>query len=85
MRRLHPRRGPLGAGAVGRNACARRLAALLRIARTRRWLPPPRVLARELDVHPRTVKRDLEALEEERLILPLEGQRGVFTLIEELR
>lgn len=63
-------------GWKGRNEIATRLATLLRIAVRCRLLPPLRELARELEVHPRTVKRDLAALEAARVVLPVSTADG---------
>jgi DNA-binding transcriptional ArsR family regulator len=50
----------------------------MRMAAGQRWLPPIRDLARELEVHPRTVRRDLEALEAAHVVaLPLDGDRAL--------
>lgn len=46
----------------GRTALAARLARLIRMALTQRTLPHVDDLARQLSVHARTVRRDLEAL-----------------------
>lgn len=48
----------------GRTAMVRRLAAVLLYTSTSRMEPNPRVIARGLGVHWRTVARDLEAIEE---------------------
>ncbi|HWO88900.1 MAG TPA: hypothetical protein VNL98_07095 [Gemmatimonadales bacterium] len=48
----------------GRGAIVRRLAAVLRYTATSRSTPDPKVIARGLGCHWRTVQRDLDALRE---------------------
>lgn len=48
----------------GRGQIVRRLAAVMLYTATSRCNPDPRLIARGLDVHYRTIERDLEALEE---------------------
>jgi predicted DNA-binding transcriptional regulator YafY len=79
--RRRPTTGHPGQGWKGRIAIAIRLATLIRMAQACRWLPPLRQLARELGVCERTVKRDLEALEAARVILPLEGESRAISLV----
>lgn len=55
----------------GRTAMVRRLAAVLLYTATARMSPDPKVIARGLGVHWRTVARDLEALEEAGWPMPL--------------
>ena len=68
-------------GWKGRNEIAIRLATLIRLAVSRRWLPPIPELARELAVHPRTVKRDLAALEAAGVVRPCEGETRARALV----
>lgn len=71
MRRLRrTARGPRPPGWKGRNEIAIRLATLMRIMASRRWMPRLQDLARELQVHPRTVRRDLAALQAAQVPLP---------------
>jgi DNA-binding transcriptional regulator YhcF (GntR family) len=57
------------------------MATYTRHAAVRRWMPPPADLARELDVHLRTVKRDFEALEYARVIERLDGEPRAVSLL----
>lgn len=63
-----------GRGLTGRNTVAIRLACLMRFLAGRRRVPALGILARELQVHPRTVRRYLQALEEAKWICPREGR-----------
>jgi predicted DNA-binding transcriptional regulator YafY len=47
----------------GKTAIVRRLAAVLLYTNTSRHMPNPKVMARGLGVHWRTVQRDLDAIE----------------------
>lgn len=63
-----------GRGLTGRNEVALRIVRLMRVLAGRRRVPALGVLARELQVHPRTVRRYLQALEEAEWICPREGR-----------
>lgn len=63
-----------GRGLTGRNTVAIRLARLMRFLAGRRRVPALGVLASHLEVHPRTVRRYLEALEAAGWICPREGR-----------
>lgn len=60
----------------GRNQIALRLAALVRLLIGRRYMPPVADLASELEVTPRTVYRDLVALEAAHWPLPRRPRDG---------
>jgi len=65
-RRPHPvgaRRRHAKHGWKGRNEIATRIARLIQILTRQRYMPPVTTLAQELEVGPRTVYRDLAALE----------------------
>lgn len=83
MRR--PSTGHPGQGRKGdRLAIVVRLATLMRLVAACRWLPPVPQLARELEVHPNTVKRDLVALEAAGWIHPREGETRAHALVTAL-
>lgn len=70
-------------GWKGRNEIAIRLATLMRLSAQRRWLPPVDVLARLLEVHPRTIRRDLDALEAAQVVDRVErpGRGGAVPVV----
>lgn len=63
-------------GWKGRNEIAIRLVTLMRLAVRRRWLPPHRELARQLNVHPRTLRRDLAALRAAHALVAIDRRRA---------
>lgn len=63
-------------GFRGRNDIAIRLVTLIRLLNRHRYMPPVPDLAKALDVHVRTVYRDLNALEAAYWPLPMRLRDG---------